>query len=1340
LACGSAYGQNISSQAQVISQKNLSAVASQQTTLIVGSEQEFPPFATGMTDDTAGGFTVDLWKAVAAEVGLNYRIRVLPFHQLVQEFKAGEIDVLINLAQTDERHKFADFTVPHVVVNGAIFVRKHQTGIVVEDDLADKSIIVLNADQAHDYALSRGWAKQLVLVDTAAEGLHLLASGKHDAMLLSKLTGMQTLQALRLANVEPLKAMAGFSQRFAFATHRGSSDLLAKLNEGLALVKSHGTYGSLYEKWFGVYEVKEVGWRDLLAYLAPLLALFLLITVYFFYRWQVKRNQMLAAVAESHNFLLTVIDSTPTRIFWKDRDLRYLGCNLVFARDAGMAHPKDLIGKDDFQMGWAAHAEAYRADDRAVMTSGIAKLSYDEQQTTPTGQTIWLRTSKVPLRNTHNEIIGLLGSYEDITERKQVEEQLRQMSMAVEQSPASVVITDLDANIQYINPRFTEVTGYSVAEAMGQNPRMLQSKLTDQAVYRELWDRLSSGLAWHGELTNKRKNGEIYWEESHIAPVRNSAGVVTHYVAVKTDITARKLADEALRESEQRFRTLIDHNYAIILQIEPTTGQILDANAAAASFYGWSHDELCAMAIQDINALDSEQVAMERKAAAKEQRNYFIFPHRLANGDIRTVEVHSTPVSTSDRVLLVSIIHDISERVRAEEKVNVLVRQQKAMLNSDLVGIVTVRNRVIAWANPAFEKLLGYTSGELAGMPTRQNFLSDSAYLEFGAAAYPALMAGGVYRSRIEHARKDGRHVWVEISGTLLDPKVGESLWSFVDVTERQRATQALRESENRFHVMADSAPVLIWMSGVDKRCNWLNKVRLDFTGRSLEEELGMGWTVGVHPDDVAHCLTTYTTAFDARQAFSMEYRFRRFDGEYRWMVDHGVPRYDDQGVFLGYIGSCFDISVRKHAEEKLHQSEAKIRGILESASDAIFITNQLGQFKYANQAATQLLGYDRDELLRMQIGDIAPTEDLQAVRMLFEKLVATGSLRCELRPLGKNGRVVPVDFNGTLLPDGSVFASCRDITERRRIEKKLLESELHLKTIIQTDPECITIVDAKGILRQMNPAGLAMVEATALEQVAGRSILDLIAPEYHDAFMELHRRVMQGETMLLEFESVGLNGGRRWLEAHAVAMQEHGSPVHLGVTRDITQRKLMEEQVRQLAFHDSLTRLPNRRLLADRLTQTMLASKRNGKYAALMFLDLDNFKPLNDTHGHEVGDLLLLQVADRLQSCVRNIDTVARVGGDEFVILLSDLNEDKATSISQTALVAEKVRAKLSQPYLLTSAASTIEHHCTASVGVTVFVGDEISQDEILKCADKAMYLAKAKGRNQVHFFDPEP
>jgi len=252
----------------------------QKNTLIVGSEQDFPPFATGLTDETAGGFTVELWKAVAAEADLNYSIRVRPFHQLLEEFKTGKIDVLINLAVSEQRHEFADFTVPHVVVHGAIFVRKGETSIRSENDFSGKSIIVLSADLAHDYALSKGWEKQLVLVNTAEEGLGLLASGQHGAMLLSKLTGMQTIESRGLNNIEALKTKAGFSQKFSFALQKGQADLLHKINEGLAVTKANGVYNTNYEKWFGIYDVKEITFLDFIKYLIPILIIFISILIY----------------------------------------------------------------------------------------------------------------------------------------------------------------------------------------------------------------------------------------------------------------------------------------------------------------------------------------------------------------------------------------------------------------------------------------------------------------------------------------------------------------------------------------------------------------------------------------------------------------------------------------------------------------------------------------------------------------------------------------------------------------------------------------------------------------------------------------------------------------------------------------------------------------------------------------------------------------------------------------------------------------------------------------------------------------------------------------------------
>ncbi len=208
--------------------------------------------------------------------------------------------------------------------------------------------------------------------------------------------------------------------------------------------------------------------------------------------------------------------------------------------------------------------------------------------------------------------------------------------------------------------------------------------------------------------------------------------------------------------------------------------------------------------------------------------------------------------------------------------------------------------------------------------------------------------------------------------------------------------------------------------------------------------------------------------------------------------------------------------------------------------------------------------------------------------------------------------------------------------------------------------------------------------------------------------------------------------------------------PVNASVVRARVQTHLRLRQalhqVWELAFHDALTGLPNRRLLNDRLGQAMAVSQRSMCFGALIFLDLDNFKPLNDVHGHEVGDLLLVEAAQRLTGCVREVDTVARFGGDEFVVLLTALVADRTEATVRATLVAEKIRDALSEPYRLSvaqeegAAPLVVEHRCTASLGVALFLGNAASTANIIKWADAAMYDAKEAGRDMVHFYDPAP
>ncbi len=228
------------------------------------------------------------------------------------------------------------------------------------------------------------------------------------------------------------------------------------------------------------------------------------------------------------------------------------------------------------------------------------------------------------------------------------------------------------------------------------------------------------------------------------------------------------------------------------------------------------------------------------------------------------------------------------------------------------------------------------------------------------------------------------------------------------------------------------------------------------------------------------------------------------------------------------------------------------------------------------------------------------------------------------------------------------------------------------------------------------------------------------------------------------EVEQCCRDGTTVWTEVTThFARNESGELILLGVTRDITERKKAEEQIRNLAFYDPLTQLPNRRLLQDRFGLVISACKRNNRYAALMFIDLDNFKPLNDEQGHDVGDILLVEVARRIGSCIREVDTVARFGGDEFVVMLSELDTDKAISKARAGVVAEKIRQILGELYRLKVSkengleARIVEHRCTASIGVVLFNNHGASQKDLLRVADSAMYQAKSAGRNRVHFAD---
>lgn len=255
---------------------------------------------------------------------------------------------------------------------------------------------------------------------------------------------------------------------------------------------------------------------------------------------------------QSKMMLSSILDNIPQRVFWKDTNSTYLGCNIHFAKDLGLNDASEIIGKSEYDLNSHELAERYIANDKFIIESGESINSLEYEYHLQNKNKIWIRLNKMPLRNYDEKIIGTVGTYEDISKEKKIHENLSKLSQAVEQSPASIIITDLNGNIEYVNQKFSTITGYSFQEVIGKNPRILKSGEMSAQAYQELWQTINLGKEWTGEFHNKKKNGELYWEGASISPIKDNNGVITHYLAVKEDITSYKKFEQELRDAKEK--------------------------------------------------------------------------------------------------------------------------------------------------------------------------------------------------------------------------------------------------------------------------------------------------------------------------------------------------------------------------------------------------------------------------------------------------------------------------------------------------------------------------------------------------------------------------------------------------------------------------------------------------------------------------------------------------------------------------------------------------------------------------------------------------------------------
>ena len=640
-------------------------------------------------------------------------------------------------------------------------------------------------------------------------------------------------------------------------------------------------------------------------------------------------------------------------------------------------------------------------------------------------------------------------------------------------------------------------------------------------------------------------------------------------------------------------------------------GIIIYTNPHFDELFGYNKGELIGRHISLINA----PTDMTPRALADHIEQALENKGRVS-GEVLNVKKDGTTIWTSSHVSVffdkkygsVSVTHqsDISERKRMVAALSTNEKRLNAILKSASDGIHIVDTEgTLVEGNDAFLHSIGYNGGWIGRLKVWDWDISVTHESVLKSIAKLIDSDDGMQvETRFRH--RDGHEFWVNLSIHAFRIEGKDFIYcSSHDITARKHAQDRLIESEQRFRNIANASPVMIWVAGPDKLCEWFSQGWLNFTGRTLNQEHGNGWADGVHPDDLQRCTEHYVKHFDLRQPFSMEYRLKHRSGEYHWISDDGAPRFDDAGEFLGYIGSCVDINIQKKTEETLRLSAS----VFEHAQESIVVTDADRRIISVNNSFTRITGFSREEVLgrNPRILQSGRQHD-DFYRVMWQSLAESGNWSGEMWNCTKSGEL---------------YAQLLSIT---------------------------------------------------------------------------------------------------------VIKNEHGQVAHyVGVSTNITPLKEYQRELENHAQYDHLTGLPNRVLLQDRKQQALAQARRNNELLVVCYLDLDGFKPINDSAGHAIGDLVLIEIAKRISNTLRSVDTVARVGGDEFIILLTGL-----TKLEETTVMLDRLLAEMRRPINI----DDMKFSVSASVGVSIFPNNAEEPDTLVEQADQAMYAAKRLGGNRYQLY----
>ncbi len=615
----------------------------------------------------------------------------------------------------------------------------------------------------------------------------------------------------------------------------------------------------------------------------------------------------------------------------------------------------------------------------------------------------------------------------------------------------------------------------------------------------------------------------------------------------------------------------------------------------------------------------------------------------------------------------------------------------------------------------------------------------------------------------------------------------------------RQHSDRLLREREHKFSTLAENLPDNIIRYNLDGRAVYVNRVLENTLGVSAEERLGKTVLEYHQGEDYAEYAQAVDDALASGKSSEFEITLTVPGREPRIFNMSVLPERDEHGVVTGAMAIGRDITERKRDEESLRRLNRELRAISDCNQALMRAENEQELLEEICRIVCDEAGYrmawvgmveqDKAKSIRpvasagsedgylsqveltwadteqgcrpcgtairkeesFCIQDFNTEPETQSWRNVALQHGYSSSISLPLKDEGENTFGVFNIFSAItnaftseetrLLEElaGDMaygIMALRARIERRRAERSLRDSEEKFAAAFHSSPNLIAITRmSDGTIVEVNDGYTQMLGYSRSESIGKTTAeLSIWANKFdRDIFVEKLERYGQ----VSDFETTlrRKDGEVITVIDFAKSITLHGEVYILSVAHDITGRKEAEQEIERLAFQDPLTMLPNRRLLLDRLHQALVAGGRSQHRGALLFIDLDNFKVLNDTLGHDAGDQLLVEVAQRLTTCVREGDTVSRIGGDEFMLMLSDLGDNNLEAVAQIKVVGEKIMAVLNRPYMI----SGHEHHSTPSVGVTLFSGGKSAVDELMKQADIAMYQAKSEGRNTLRFFDPE-